>query len=176
MKLNYEKLLGYPLSSLDIMDMMNNKTKIVTYSDLCKYKNIDDLLTPYENIILIYETSPNFGHWVCLFKTPRGNIEFFDSYGLMVDDEKTFISKSFLNKSGQKHNYLSKLLYECEYPLEYNDKCLQSEEPQISTCGRWCVTRILSKHMKLNDFIKKYINNGDIKVIDFTQKLINNLN
>jgi hypothetical protein len=170
--MDYKKLLGYALSSDDILNMMDNKTKIITYGQLGQFDDVETLLKPFDNIILIYESAPNYGHWVALFKTPRKTIEFFDSYGLFIDDEKNFISKTFLNKSGQKHNYLSKLLYETKTPIDYNDVCLQSEDKNVATCGRWCITRIKEKHLTLPQFVKKYKQDGDKKVIDYTQKLI----
>jgi len=169
--MNYNKLLGYALSNFDVMDMLDNKTKVISYGDLGNFKDIDDLFYPYDNVILLYETKPNYGHYCCVFKTPNDAISFFDSYGMNVDDQKNYISKNFLRKSGQGHPYLSKMLLDSKKKIEYNPYELQSEDEGVSTCGRWCVTRIKEKHLNPNQFYKKYKDNGDIKVIEFTEKL-----
>lgn len=43
-----------PLSSEDIKKLLNGKTKIILYPDLKKYKDIDSLLYPYNNVVILY--------------------------------------------------------------------------------------------------------------------------
>jgi predicted component of viral defense system (DUF524 family) len=56
-----------PLSNFDIMNSLKD-VKIVPYSDLHKYKCIKNLLGKYKKVILLYQTSKNFGHWTCLYE------------------------------------------------------------------------------------------------------------
>lgn len=132
-----EYKLDYPLSDSDILSLVN--TNIIDYKQLYDVKDIKDILKNGSCIIL-YETSPHVGHWTCL-KENGDTIYFFDSYGLLIDDEFNFISKAFI-----KNNYyndktrLRKLLYYSDYKnIEYNEKQLQSKNGNVSTCGRYCV-------------------------------------
>ena len=83
------------LSDKDIMRLIKGKANLLTYTELQKYNNIDQVLGPYSALVLLYETSKNFGHWVCVFKVNENTIEHFDSYGLKPDDELKFIPEYF---------------------------------------------------------------------------------
>ena len=85
----------YSLTNDDVKDYMDNRVKIVAYYDLHKYNSIDELLYPYDKVVIMYSmTERNNGHWVCLFRNyDRKEIEFFDSYGIIIDDQLSY-SKS----------------------------------------------------------------------------------
>lgn len=170
--------ISYSLSDGDINGFLQNKCKIVVYPDLHKYKSLSQLLKPYECVVLLYEMKQDVGHWCCLIDH-GDKIEFFDPYGLIVDDELDFIPDDFQNKSNQNHTYLTNLLLNQNKPVEYNHTKLQGKNPKITTCGRWTVARLLFKDWDLSKFVKVMKSDPKLKpdqvVTEFTNDLAHNL-
>lgn len=157
--------MAYALSGDDIQKLVPFRVKVYRYSDIKDFDNIDQLLQPYGSVIILFETSVTkhnqfMGHWCCLCKTydedNNESINFFDSYGIIPDDEKKKIDKEFMQLIGTTDNYLSKLLWEsknkCDMTIEYNEKKLQKMAKNINTCGRWCAVRLILKELSLRDF------------------------
>ncbi len=139
------------LSNFDLMNIVNGNANVILYPNLHKYKTIDQILKPHNACFLLFETQPSFGHWCAIIK--YGNtVEFFDSYSGYPDDVLDFIPKEFRVKSKQKYPYLTKLLYECPYKIEFNDHKYQKLSHDISTCGRHAACRIMCKHMNLEEY------------------------
>jgi hypothetical protein len=141
--------------------------KIIKYSDLKNYRDIDDLIPKFNDYkIILIETQMNSGHWIVLLKykiDKKPTIEYFNSYGLKVGADLNFISKAINNMLGQGKNDLDNLLTQAEdkYDIIYNKKRFQSTKKDINTCGRWCILRIIMmKHygMDLYEF-NKFIDN-----------------
>lgn len=158
-----QNLESKSLSTTDVVNLLQGKVNYVPYSDICEYSNIDQLLGEYDCCIILYFTAMNFGHYVCL--TRRGDeVEFFDPYGLMIDDELDFIDKNLnynlIKSKNQDYGYLSKLLIDSNYKLCYNQYQFQKEKKDVNTCGRHCVVRCMMKKLNLEKyrkFIKKNI-------------------
>ena len=119
--------------------------KIYTYNQL-KNKKIEELLPSKKSYcIILYQNSPNSGHWTCLLRK-NNIIEYFDSYGGKVDAPLKWISKEKNLKLGINKPYLSEMLKNSPniYHLVYNDFDFQNlKNHDISTCGRWCLLRLL---------------------------------
>jgi hypothetical protein len=115
-------------------------TNIVSYGELQKYRHIDDLFVD-DSFILLYEGNLiSMGHWCCAVR--RGTtISYFDSYG-EKPDPKEYI--------GNKYPHLSRLLYFCDYDLEYSEYDYQ--KGKSVTCGYHCIVRILFKHEPLKSY------------------------
>lgn len=150
---NTEKLKRTPLNDSEISAFLGGRTKIIKYNEITKYSTVDQLLSPYDNVVVLLECAQDFGHWVCLKKI--GNvISFFDSYGNFPDDQKVFVNTKFLKDSGQKFNIICKLLDEASYKyvIEFSDQRLQTmDDMSIATCGHWCAVYIKSG-MLIEDF------------------------
>jgi hypothetical protein len=75
--------------------------KIIKYSDLKNYRDIDDLIPKFNDYkIILIETQMNSGHWIVLLKykiDKKPTIEYFNSYGLKVGADLNFISKATLS-------------------------------------------------------------------------------
>lgn len=139
-----------PLSNVDIISLCDDKTNVVKYSELINYDNIDDLLQPFDNVVILYETGKNYGHWVCLIK--YGNtIEFFDPYGLGVDEQLSFSKKSL--------PLLSILLLNSDYKLIENKTQLQKKYNNVSSCGRHVAVRLILKQLDIYEYLKMFENN-----------------
>lgn len=140
------------LSNEDILSLLNGKVKIVLYPDIYKYETIYDFLEPYGAVILLFESKPNYGHWCAIWKLNKYTISFFNSYGGYPDDSLRFIDKKFRIDSHQDFPYLSELLLNSPFRLTYNEYDYQELNKDIRTCGRWCVLRILLRHMDDEQF------------------------
>lgn len=142
-------LTKLPVSDKYILSKI--KTKVVTYEQLGKYTNIDDLFVDDSFIILYQNTAGDIGHWCCVVR--RGDtLSYFDSYGRFPDPYKYLKGKK---------PYLSRLLYVSPYYLEYSDHDYQSSN--TATCGHFCIVRILFKYRPLEEFEKfmAQFNNDD---------------
>lgn len=149
-------LVPVPLSGGDVSDLLNGKTKIITYPELNKYESIGELLEPYGNVVILYLNTPNSGHWTTLFKYPNEpGIEFFDPYAMIPDHEFKFIDNR--EELGEEYAMLSRLLLEYSGPIEYNDNKFQRFAKNINTCGRWVVLRLLLRSMSLEEFKKFFM-------------------
>jgi hypothetical protein len=146
--------MEYSLTDTDIMHLMGNRAKILTYKDIYNYSNIDSLLKPYDVVIILFETVPDKGHWTILFKRNKKQIEFFDSYGFIVDVELDYVDKKYKNQLKENYRYLTRLIYESPYELEYNPYKFQKMKKDINTCGRWCVLRYEYKKLTIDQFYK----------------------
>lgn len=143
------------LSNFDLIKMLDGKANIILYPKLINYDSIDNILGPHEACIILFESSPRYGHWVCLLK--RDNvIEFFNPYGGLPDDSLKQISPEFRYISGQEYPLLTLILFNSPYDIEYNEFRFQKRGENIRTCGRWCVVRLLLKNLDIYEF-KEFI-------------------
>jgi hypothetical protein len=157
------------LSDSDILNKLAGRTNVILYRYLAGVSNIEQILIN-DSCVILYETKNKVGHWVCLVRyfdnhTGRWTIEFFDSYGLFPESEKTFINRPFLKNSGQRNNMIARLLYKAMndgYNIAYNDHLQQSRSKNISTCGRHVISRILNKHMTTDEY-NQYISSFRVK-------------
>ena len=95
-------LKNIALSGNDIYNACEKNIKILKYGQLRDFKNIDDAFNPYDAIALLYESKPNYGHWVLLLRHPKKKtIEFFDSYGIFPDDQIKKIPNEINKMVGQ---------------------------------------------------------------------------
>ncbi len=180
-KFDLNKELHRSLSSNDIKKLLNLKVKILLYPDIVDYHNIDDLLKPYDCVVILYMHNKikngYYGHWCCIFKIDNENIEFFDPYGIFPDDQLDFsISTYFRIENGLQYPLLTYLLFYTgsKYKLSYNEYKFQGND--VATCGRHCAVRLLNKHLSLKEYKKKmdsYKKNYDIIVTIITNNILN---
>ena len=73
-----EQTMRKPLSDTDLKTILGEETRIITYPELSKYNNIEELLpNPYDFMIILILESPASGHWTCLLRYNNG-YEFFE--------------------------------------------------------------------------------------------------
>ena len=161
---------GKALSNNDIIKKLDGKVKVYSYDELSKFPNIDALLEPYGSVAILYETSKDFGHWTCVFKTVNNKgedmVSFFDPYALKVDDQLNFINKDFRLRNNSYYPTLSDLLASSPYPIEYNEHPVQKMKDGTNTCGRWVIMRLKLKHLPLKDFFKLFKSDKDFSSDD----------
>lgn len=150
----------YLLTGEDIKKLAGPGTLLMEYPELKRYGSIDELFSKgVKNVILLYlaDKTPYSatGHWVCL--TKRGStIEFFCPYGLMPDTAINWNkSKAKKQSLDQDENTLSRLLDHFSKrggKVEYNERQLQSRDPNIATCGRYVGTRCRFNKLSTKEF------------------------
>lgn len=147
-------LKGKPFSGSDIMNTLDGKTKIIKNSDMWKYENIDEILHPFNCAVILYQTRPDYGHWVCILKHPDNTLEFFDPYGFSIDGALKFINPQFRKESRQDFPQLIRLFLNSPYNIKVNKMKIQKYNKKISTCGRHCAFRLVLKHLPLEEYQK----------------------
>lgn len=130
-----------PLSPQEIYEIAKVPFKTMKYSEFAHKKHIDDCFNDHDDVLIIYESIPQYGHWCALHRNKDKSINFFDSYGF--DDFDTHeLTKTpngkFKTENNMDFPYLLKLLYDSNRRIEYNDFQFQKHGPKINTCGRWC--------------------------------------
>ena len=141
----------------------NTKNFVMKYSDLENIKHLNEIL-PYDKSfkIILIEQNFNLGHWVLILR--YGNVyEFFDSYGLKIDQELKFIHRIQNILLGQNKKYMTELFKKIPKGFKkiVNRKRLQQVKNKSATCGRWVISRIQLMRMGYNleeyqDFVKKW--------------------
>lgn len=120
----------------DDIRMFLGNPKIITYAELANANSIDEVLSN-DYVILLYEDSPNHGHWTAVNKI-NNTIQFFDPYGGKPDSQQKWVPMEMRKELGSDKPYLTRLFDKCPYPVEYNDVKYQKESPMINNCGRHC--------------------------------------
>jgi hypothetical protein len=164
----------YPFSDEDIRKTCDYKVNVLTYTDLASMRDLDECFVVSGDLnkdspmfgqdvgacILLYMTKHNFGHWVCFFRVPGvdDTIEFFDSYGLMPDDELQFVPAHFRKESEQDVPHLTWLFRNSKYKkFIYNKDKLQRVFADVNTCGRWSACRVGNMAIPLRNFQRMFI-------------------
>ena len=146
------KIKKEPMSDSDIREYLPNDNNIIEYSEIAKYKDINEML-PHPNSykVVLFEQEDNDGHW-CAIKTDGETIYYFDSYGNKIDHPLSW-SKDNNYKLGQGKHYLTNLLNKTNKQVQYNDVAYQAPSYDLATCGAHCVSFIKSGK-NLKDYFK----------------------
>jgi hypothetical protein len=143
-----------PMSDADIKEYLPD-ARIIKYSELHKYPTLEALLPNVHSFcILLYEDSPNTGHWTVVSRPRAGFAEYFDSYGGYPDGPLQWTDKQTRVGLGEGEKMLSQLFKACPDQVVYNKIHYQKDGAGINDCGRWCVWRTLKMKsgMDLNQF------------------------
>ena len=147
-----------PLSFKNIKDYFDNKIKVIVYSDLLKYRTIEEALYPYNRVVILCLWKPSYGHYIAVFKNVNNNIEVFDSLkNKFIDGVLDIINPDFKKQYKQDFKYLSLLLYNYNGNVEWSDRRLQDKNSQ--TCGKWCCYRLYRDDLTIEDFYKLFTKN-----------------
>jgi hypothetical protein len=145
----------HALTDKEMRTYLDNKCNLVMYSDIRKYKSVDELLGKYGRCIILYIWKQNAnnqseGHWVSIVKTADNKIRFTDSFGAIVDKPIEKLSKYDRQRFNEDYKYLSDLLINCPYKLEYNEKRIQNKHSQV--CGYYNILACIMANEPLKSF------------------------
>lgn len=150
----------FDLSGSDILRITDNKTKILPYEALEHVSSLDEILNPFGSVVLLYQTSEKFGHWVALLDKGNHNLEFYDPYGLNVDEELNLDNDFHLRvHNGQLTPHLKSLINKDGWNVQYNKLKLQRMLKDVNTCGRYCALRVRFKDITMKKFNTLLTNN-----------------
>jgi len=129
--------LYHALSVSDIVNYFDGKIKVITSDKLYRIKNIDELLEPYGKCIILYLFQPNYGHYCALVRNSN-TVYYVDSFGRLPDKVNSEIKNyQFRSQNHLDYKYLTKLLCNSDYNIEYNQNVWQDDT--TSVCGRYCI-------------------------------------
>jgi hypothetical protein len=174
--LNYDKLEKYPLSDSDLKDILGDNIKIIIYPNLNDVYDIEEIFDDMGRCMVLFLTEDQYtGHWLCLHKE-GDDIYYFDPYGEKIDADRKWLGKSKLQELHEEKPLLKDLLLRSGKKIYYNSYPFQEDREDINTCGRHCSTRLLYKHLDLDDYydmIRKSNLNPDQFVSNITYKILN---
>ncbi len=151
--------LAYPMSGSDIKSFFNDRIKIIIYSDIDNIETLDELLAPYDKVVILFEVfGKGCGHW-CGLKRIKGTnkVIFFDPYGLIIENEINYIPFSIMKLTDARKGYLLRLLHQPKYDIYYSQYRLQKLKKDISTCGKWVCQFLSCDDLNENQFAKLFL-------------------
>jgi len=162
MEISLKELENISLSNTEVMHLIDGKANLIQYPQLVNVTNIDQILEPYGACIILFLTKQNYGHWTCVFKVNNNTIEYFDPYGLFIDEALDFNKDNYFRiENNQNYAHLTYLLYHSKYEITYNQYKFQSKKKGVSTCGRHTAMRLIMRNLSLDEY-KKYITSFNI--------------
>lgn len=144
------------LSDSDILEITKGRCSIHTYSDLERFKNINQVLGLYGCAVILYQHEEDYGHWVTLFRVNDDTLEFFDPYGIPIDEELKQSPFNTRRHQGAIVPHLSHLIDQSGYKLIQNTRKLQSFKEDVNTCGRWISLRVRWRYVPLEKFVEMF--------------------
>ena len=112
------------------------RAKIMQYSGLKRFNNIEQLLPKQPDFVFIlYEDSPKNGHWTALTRDTANNINYFDSYGGVVDKPLSWTGLQERQRLGEGSPMLSALLDKTSLPVFYNNVDYQSNSVGVNAAA-----------------------------------------
>ncbi len=158
----------------------NCRFKVKAYSYVDQFSEIDSLMRDLDALVLLYQTSPMYGHWVVLTKCDTKEYKdyikerwgksttlpvycFFDSYGCMIDHELSFVPEKMKGILGEEFPALRTMLNNCPNVVEWNTHHLQSDT--ANTCGRWASLRAAEYTEPLEKWVLQFKTKSPDQVI-----------
>ena len=153
--------MNYSITNEDIEKVFGDKCKCLLYKDLKGLINLDSWIEETPFTFVLYNYTPSYGHWTCLFKCP-GGVEFFDSYGVKPDEMILDLPKKIVNNYGYEYPEILRLLKTSKRKKFYNQYELQNpKKKDIKTCGRWCILRCLFNKDTIEEFAEPFLEDKD---------------
>ncbi len=152
-----------PLSGEDLQSMAmklgNQKTAWMPYSQLSKFSDVDSLFqlnrntgdSKFNTIFVLLEIlnqgpKATVGHWISLSFDHLLNIQYYDPYGLSIEQDIAVTGES---------NLLPNLLK--GHDVNVNKHQHQSLRQNQNECGRHCVVKSIFHFLDINDYHDRII-------------------
>jgi len=152
------------IASNEFCKMLGKGVKVIKYSELENHSDINQVIPePKGYRIILIETKQNTGHYVCLLKYNDKSYVYFDSYGMVVGQEFSFIPQQMqqiLDENVHVLNFLLNKLKSDGGNYICNRMKLQKMAPNINTCGRWCASAcyFFEQGQTLKQFQQYFVN------------------
>lgn len=143
---------GLPWSDDHMRKICEGKVNILSYRHVMQAGSLADVLGQHGAAIILYETKPQYGHWVALFSVAPGVVEFFDSYGCAPDSQLRFVPPAMKCRP-----VLAKLFKQACVQCIWNKIPLQASSEDMSTCGRWASMRIGMRKTPKDSFVRLFV-------------------
>lgn len=153
---NAEKIA---LSGSQIHEITKGRCRPIAYHNLHTITDINQLFEQHPNVMLLYETQEDFGHWVLLTRLNDKTIRFFDPYGLNVDEELKLAKYNRRIHNNQIVPHLTHLLQNSTYNVVVNKTRYQKVLKDVNTCGRHCAVRALFSDLNMEQYETLMMNN-----------------
>lgn len=159
--------LSHSLSNVEIKLIMNNALEcsnfpVVSYSDIFNQETAKEhdyirkflSQTNQRAAIFLFRQTKTYGHWMALFENSDGELYVYDSYGDKKPDEYIIGTDGIKNETlNQESPYLLECFGNSSYEyIHWNDYPQQELKPNVQTCGKWSIFRILNRDMDVEDF------------------------
>jgi hypothetical protein len=142
------KIMTEPMSDADL-EVYLPQAKIFMFRELKGYPSIQTILKrPRDYMILLYEHTPQNGHWVAVLRY-ENTIEFFCPYGTSPYSPNSPLEWNTPEENAvvdATSNYLEDLLNKAKaegWEVIYNKMDFQEKRNNVNTCGAFCVWRVL---------------------------------
>lgn len=160
-----------PLSGKDLQDMAmkmgNLKTKWILYEDLARFTTIEQLMGNLNTVFVLlqiigHSVKPQIGHWISLSIDDKGIVNYYDPYGLTIEQDLIITNNRDL---------FSKLLKSSTVNINRNRH--QSIRENQNECGRHTVVRSIFHFMNNDQYhslvvmpliVSRQISNADVLV------------
>ena len=154
-ELEGDNLIHQAMSDVDLHKYFPN-AKILKYSELPKGVGAEAILPKIGDLIfLLYESSPNVGHWTAIARG-KNAYYYFDSYGNKPDVPLSWSDEETRKALGENEPTLTKMFALTKEPIYYNDFDYQSKgDKKMATCGRWA-TAFLTHFKKYGGNLKTF--------------------
>jgi len=166
-----------PLNGKQIMDIAGYRVRIIPYTEV-NDTSLNYMLSLNNACLINYLYEDRMGHW-CALKRNGKSVTFFNPSGGEIDDMIDILNKLAKDPrndvpGGQDKPYLTKhLLRENIYndtEIRYMDYPLQ--DPNTSTCGRWCGLFLRYPELTEDEFIDIFKNFNDKQIVQLTEPLL----
>lgn len=150
------KLMKNDLTGEEILSVVGDVANLVIYKDLLNYNSILEVFGNKNSIVLLFPVeSNNVGHYIALLKNDaKKTITHFDSYGINASQEIGYTSNIYVKR--RLLNILYANIQRQGWTVTFNTFKLQQFGSNISTCGRWCCSRVLFSYLSDKQFAKMF--------------------
>jgi hypothetical protein len=142
------QIITEPMSDADL-EVYLPQAKIFMFRELKGYPSIQTILKrPRDYMILLYEHTPQNGHWVAVLRY-ENTIEYFCPYGTSPYSPNSPLEWNTPEENAvvdATSNYLEDLLNKAKtegWEVIYNKMDFQEKRNNVNTCGAFCVWRVL---------------------------------
>lgn len=124
--------------------------QIISFPELARFRSVDDLLARGA-VVLFLELPGHVGHWQAVFRAPSGEVEVFGPYGLTPREALGTLDTATRARLHESAPLLERLL--AGERVVINQVDLEAWRPDVQTCGRWVVLRLVHQDMTDAEFL-----------------------